>query len=679
MLNDGNCVRSNSNLLSSKYGPRCNPSLSHSKLHFYDKDSIFGLCSGDRKQDSCHCNERSFFSKDLFEFSEERSSFVYSNFNFQKSFNSSRLEQGSYQHRVATECNNEKITAARHKTSMSTDRANGTVSCRNHFRAPLDACHINEQYNDAILHEDFTIKGDTAGAPKDKAKSLDNRPYYTNSLGCSHQRSCRNSGRNIYQNCKLWTNHPRAISEEQVESLLNRVFSHDLREQPIQQQSHRESKHKLQKSRDIPAERRFNSHMSKYSQRLITREVPCPIRLDKIKSSAQQSTSPHKLEAKIHPKKKKSTLLHKIETRNKFPKYDSTRMKTEQQRPSSNKSHILVEDHLCEVKKTDLRFSIIPTGAAKSVRLHSTADSVIGLYTPKCLFTDCNISDSTLLYLVNNEGLITILSKKSSLKVLADSLELLIGASAIYTHGGYRTITLLLTLSPMFQSTPLQLIDTQLGAWIMNPNKPWDNLKEIFQQQRQKWPIDADKLLKSSNFKDTKAWAAFFTEHSQILTGMMSELRCLRQEELYLRLETPCQWILATMHLRGIHLDLSMLKTQAVQIKHCLRTLEENASHCASRKINLNSPTDIRKILYDELKLHHGIERFPKTIRGHLSTSESALQRIKEKHPLPRIILQHRTASRLLSTYINGILPHAPTGILHPEWLQARINSFIVS
>src|SRR3970282_384758 len=74
----------------------------------------------------------------------------------------------------------------------------------------------------------------------------------------------------------------------------------------------------------------------------------------------------------------------------------------------------------------------------------------------------------------------------------------------------------------------------------------------------------------------------------------------------------------------------------------------------ASEEFNLNSPPQLRAILYDKLKLSPG-KRTPK---GQLSTDASVLEKLRDVHPIVDAILQWRELDKLNSTYLEALRKH---------------------
>ena len=89
----------------------------------------------------------------------------------------------------------------------------------------------------------------------------------------------------------------------------------------------------------------------------------------------------------------------------------------------------------------------------------------------------------------------------------------------------------------------------------------------------------------------------------------------------------------------------------------------------AGQPFNLGSPKQIQQILYDKL----GLPVLKKTPKGQPSTAESVLQDLAVDFPLPRLILEHRSLSKLRSTYTDKLPKqiNPVTGRVHTSYHQA--------
>lgn len=153
----------------------------------------------------------------------------------------------------------------------------------------------------------------------------------------------------------------------------------------------------------------------------------------------------------------------------------------------------------------------------------------------------------------------------------------------------------------------------------------------------------------------------------QVLSAKLKALPSLQQ--LYEALEVPLIPVLVRIERNGVLIDVAMLAQQSLELSGHIITLEQHAHDLAGRAFNLGSPKQIQDILYDQLKL----PVLKKTPKGQPSTDESVLQELAVDYPLPRLILEYRSLSKLKSTYTDKLPQQVDghTGRVHTSYHQA--------
>lgn len=153
----------------------------------------------------------------------------------------------------------------------------------------------------------------------------------------------------------------------------------------------------------------------------------------------------------------------------------------------------------------------------------------------------------------------------------------------------------------------------------------------------------------------------------QLLWPRLCEQPSLKR--LFTDIEIPLVPVLSRMERNGVCVDASLLEQQSRELAQRLAQLEKEACAMAGEPFNLGSPKQIQYLLFDKLKL----PVLAKTPTGQPSTAESVLQDLALNFPLPRILLEHRSLSKLKSTYTD-VLPtriHPVTGRVHTSYHQA--------
>ncbi len=142
-----------------------------------------------------------------------------------------------------------------------------------------------------------------------------------------------------------------------------------------------------------------------------------------------------------------------------------------------------------------------------------------------------------------------------------------------------------------------------------------------------------------------------------------------RLKQLYQEIEIPLISVLSRMERQGVLLDESRLAQQSLELAGHINALEQHAHELAGKSFNLGSPKQIQDILYDEQKL----PVLKKTPKGQPSTNEAVLQELALEYPLPQVILEFRSLSKLKSTYTDKLPQQISpvTGRVHTSYHQA--------
>ena len=155
----------------------------------------------------------------------------------------------------------------------------------------------------------------------------------------------------------------------------------------------------------------------------------------------------------------------------------------------------------------------------------------------------------------------------------------------------------------------------------------------------------------------------------KILTKKISQDKNL--EKIYFKIDEPLIKILQRIESAGVLLDEKKLKQQGQELKKKIKKIEDEVFAEVGEEFNLSSPKQLQKILFEVLEL----PILGKTPGGQPSTSESVLQDLAVSYELPKKILEHRTVSKLISTYTDK-LPleiNSVTNRIHTSYHQANV------
>jgi len=99
-----------------------------------------------------------------------------------------------------------------------------------------------------------------------------------------------------------------------------------------------------------------------------------------------------------------------------------------------------------------------------------------------------------------------------------------------------------------------------------------------------------------------------------------------------------------------------------------MRDLESRIHAAAGRTFNVASTRELAQVLFVELGLP-----VVKRLKTGPSTDQDVLEKLAEEHPLPRLVLEHRSLSKLKGTYVDALplLVDPVDGRIHTTFNQA--------
>jgi DNA polymerase-1 len=222
--------------------------------------------------------------------------------------------------------------------------------------------------------------------------------------------------------------------------------------------------------------------------------------------------------------------------------------------------------------------------------------------------------------------------------------------------------------------------DTMLESYVLNSTASRHNMDDLAKQYLGVDTIHyedvAGKGAKQIGFAEVaiEQAAPYAAEDADITLRLHQILLPKLQQQpslyrLYQDTEMPLVPVLARIEQNGVLIDTAMLAQQSLELSSHIITLEQHAHDLAGRAFNLSSPKQIQDILYDQQKL----PVLKKTPKGQPSTDESVLQELALEYPLPKLILEYRSLSKLKSTYTDKLPQQvdAKTGRIHTSYHQA--------
>jgi uracil-DNA glycosylase family 4 len=228
--------------------------------------------------------------------------------------------------------------------------------------------------------------------------------------------------------------------------------------------------------------------------------------------------------------------------------------------------------------------------------------------------------------------------------------------------------------------------DTKLGAFVQNENESTDwgtsssGLKYLATKylgvepwsEEQDWENpDYGKLL-PYNARDTVYGLRLYRERDlPFLKRNPKVARLLR----YILL--PAEEVFTKVICRGAHINMQDATEKLVIVEQKEKEIEAKINEIAGHEVNIGSPKQMSKLLYDQLKLECPV----KTAKGAKSTSEAALIRLRGMHPVTDLLWDWRGWNKKKTTYLLPWLARGP--ILHFNYgftstVTGRLNSTAV-
>lgn len=156
----------------------------------------------------------------------------------------------------------------------------------------------------------------------------------------------------------------------------------------------------------------------------------------------------------------------------------------------------------------------------------------------------------------------------------------------------------------------------------------------------------------------------------QLYQHFLPRLKEIGEMDLYENLENKLIYVLEEMERNGVNLDSGYLKEYSKVLAGKIIALEEKIHKEVGVYFNIASPSQVGEILFDVMKIPY---RWSKTKAGKYSTDEDKMSEIAESYPIAAEILEHRSLSKLKSTYVDSLplMVNKMTGRIHSSFNQA--------
>ena len=140
-------------------------------------------------------------------------------------------------------------------------------------------------------------------------------------------------------------------------------------------------------------------------------------------------------------------------------------------------------------------------------------------------------------------------------------------------------------------------------------------------------------------------------------------------KQVFTDIELPLVPVLSRVERQGALLSLDLLRQQSAELGKRLKEFQAGVHEMAGQEFNLGSPKQLGQILFEKLEL----PIIKKTPKGAPSTAEDVLAELALDYPLPKLLLEYRSLSKLKSTYTDKLpgMVNSATGRVHTSYHQA--------
>jgi len=175
--------------------------------------------------------------------------------------------------------------------------------------------------------------------------------------------------------------------------------------------------------------------------------------------------------------------------------------------------------------------------------------------------------------------------------------------------------------------------------------------------------ITLNDALKLNNISTDNLATALFTLKEIYINKLINSF----QLKLYSDIELPLVKVLYEMETFGMQIDTNQIKQLSAMYHEELNSLTNKIYELAGEEFNINSPKQLQNILFEKLKIEY---------KGKPSTSIEVLNAIEQKHEIVPYLIRYRKISKLVSTYLDGMLNYVHSdGKIHTTFMQRTTST----
>ena len=208
--------------------------------------------------------------------------------------------------------------------------------------------------------------------------------------------------------------------------------------------------------------------------------------------------------------------------------------------------------------------------------------------------------------------------------------------------------------------------DVELAAYLLEPSSKDYSDENLCGANGIELPI-----AENEEYSRYRAFAMF----DRLCDKLIAEIKANEQEKLLNEVEIPLANVLAKMENVGFEVDEQGIKDYGEMLSAQIKSLEASIYESAGCEFNINSPKQLGKVLFEELKLP-----CKKKTKSGYSTNAEVLESLRYEHPVVEMVLNYRTLAKLNSTYCEGLLKViAEDGRIHSNFNQTETRTGRIS
>lgn len=222
-----------------------------------------------------------------------------------------------------------------------------------------------------------------------------------------------------------------------------------------------------------------------------------------------------------------------------------------------------------------------------------------------------------------------------------------------------------------------KIFDVEIAHYLLN-SESRHSYDFIFSSMlSQSVPEIADKSSKDGTVNFAFIDAALLQRHACMFADFLCRLHPIfsenladtGNEHLFYDVEMPLVDVLLSMENEGVRIDTEYLRKYSMSLQEECRDIENRIYELSGERFNIKSPKQLGEVLFTRMKI---VDKAPKTATKQFSTAEDVLQKLADKHPVVPLILEYRSLSKLINTYLDSFpkLISSADGRLHTVYNQ---------